>query len=154
MNIQRARENIYETCWNKTVPLIYLLENMLWWPKFHNCTQSLKNRLSIKTTDVNFSETTKLLPQNCYTGPIRKLYISPDSTSKVQNLTQCLPLIGQDGCNYAIRLCSWRTKWRVLLWGQAGRFFRVNVHKYRSIEKEDRCQKFNMAANSSEGFPP
>ena len=45
-------------------------------------------------------------------------------------------------------------KWRVLLWGQAGRFFRVNVHKYNSSEKIDRCQKFNMAANSSEGFPP
>ena len=57
-----------------------------------------------------FQELRNLLPQNCYTGPIRKLYISPDSTSKVQNLTQCLLLIGQDGCNYAIRLCSWRTK--------------------------------------------
>lgn len=45
-------------------------------------------------------------------------------------------------------------KWRVLLRGQAGRFFRVNVHKDNSIEKIDRCQKFNMAANSSEGFPP
>ena len=45
-------------------------------------------------------------------------------------------------------------KWRVLLWGQAGRFFRVNAHKVKSIDKEDRCQKFNMAANSSEGFPP
>ena len=45
-------------------------------------------------------------------------------------------------------------KWRVLLRGQAGRFFRVNVHKDNSIEKKDRCQKFNMAANSSEGFPP
>ena len=45
-------------------------------------------------------------------------------------------------------------KWRVLLWGQAGRFYRVNAHKDKSIDKEDRCQKFNMAANSSEGFPP
>ena len=45
-------------------------------------------------------------------------------------------------------------KWRFLLRGQAGRFFRVNVHKDNSIEKIDRCQKFNMAANSSEGFPP
>ena len=45
-------------------------------------------------------------------------------------------------------------KWRVLLLGQAGRFFRVNVHKDNLIEKIDRCQKFNMAANSSEGFPP
>lgn len=32
--------------------------------------------------------------------------------------------------------------------------FRVNAHKDKSIEKEDRCQKFNMAANSAEGFPP
>lgn len=45
-------------------------------------------------------------------------------------------------------------KWRVLLWGQAGRFFRVIVHRDNSIDKIDRCQKFNMAANSSEGFPP
>lgn len=57
-----------------------------------------------------FQELRNLLPQKWYTGPIRKLCISPDSTSKVQNLTQCFLLIGQDGCNYAIRLCSWRTK--------------------------------------------
>ena len=42
-------------------------------------------------------------------------------------------------------------KWRVVLWGQAGRFFRVNAHNDKSVEEEDRCQKFNMAANSSEG---
>ena len=57
-----------------------------------------------------FQELRNLLPQNWYTGPIRKLYISPDSTSKVQNLTQCLLLIGQYRRNYAIRLCIWRTK--------------------------------------------
>ena len=57
-----------------------------------------------------FQELRNLLPQTWCTGPIRKLYISPDSTSKVQNLTQCLFLIGQDWCNYAIRLCRWRTK--------------------------------------------
>ena len=38
--------------------------------------------------------------------------------------------------------------------GKLGDFFRVNAHKDKSIDKEDRCQKFNMAANSSEGFPP
>ena len=38
--------------------------------------------------------------------------------------------------------------------GKLGDFFCVNVHKDNSIEKIVRCQKFNMAANSSGGFPP
>ena len=27
----------------------------------------------------------------------------------------------------------------------------MNAHNHKSVEEEDRCQKFNMAANSSEG---